>query len=579
MKRQKLPYFLLLLAMWLVQTALAQDTNSAYRENIEWLDLWAPHCNDAKLPRVLLIGNSITRQYYDNVEEQLSNKAYVARLATSKSLGDPALLDEIALALKQNTFDVIHCSNGLHGWDYPEQAYATALPLLYELVKTQAPQAKFIWATSTPLRNRDMQYQLDTRNERVKVRNQIATDFFANKPVVINDLYKALEKNPKYYSGGDGTHLTPLGIRAAANRVSDVISKALDYPTDLVNFPTGYSPLEIGRRLGYHLLSSDHQYLDYYRKHGVHYAEVCTWLGALRFAQAVEDNILINNLQQRFDEFVNTDSLYCPRKDHVDHTMFGCLPLEFFMLTRDKKYHKLGMPYADDQWILPANASDEEKAWAKKGHTWQTRLWIDDMFMITIVQSQAFRASGNAKYVNRAAKEMLLYLKELQLPNGLFYHAPDVPYIWARGDGWMAAGMAELLRALPEKSSERKQILEGYRLMMKTLKDYQYADGMWNELVDEPDFWPETSGTAMYTYAMILGVKHGWLDYDEYAPVARKAWLSLVNYLNADGDLEEVCVGTGKKNSKQYYYDRPRIVGDFHGQAPMLWCAYALLEK
>ena len=44
-------------------------------------------------------------------------------------------------------------------------------------------------------------------------------------------------------------------------------------------------------------------------------------------------------------------------------------------------------------------------------------------------------------------------------------------------------------------------------------------------------------------------------------------------------DLTEVCVGTGKKNSKQYYMDRPRIAGDYHGQAPIIWCAYALLNK
>ena len=49
------------------------------------------------------------------------------------------------------------------------------------------------------------------------------------------------------------------------------------------------------------------------------------------------------------------------------------------------------------------------------------------------------------------------------------------------------------------------------------------------------------------------------------------------SYINKEGDVEEVCVGTNKKNDLQYYYDRPRITGDYHGQAPMLWCAYALL--
>ena len=69
---------------------------------------------------------------------------------------------------------------------------------------------------------------------------------------------------------------------------------------------------------------------------------------------------------------------------------------------------------------------------------------------------------------------------------------------------------------------------------------------------------------------MIQGVKNGWLDVNEYGNVVWKGWTGLVPYINTDGDVTEVCKGTGKKNDEQYYYDRPRIVGDFHGQAPML---------
>ena len=141
-----------------------------------------------------------------------------------------------------------------------------------------------------------------------------------------------------------------------------------------------------------------------------------------------------------------------------------------------------------------------------------------------------------------------------------------------------AAGMTELLRYLPADNADRPRILEGYLLMMKNLKDYQLPDGMWSQLVDDPACWAETSGTAMFTYAMITGVKQGWLNKEEYAPVARKAWMALIPYINAEGDVTEVCVGTNKKDDKQYYYDRPRIVGDYHGQAPVLWCCFALME-
>jgi rhamnogalacturonyl hydrolase YesR len=101
---------------------------------------------------------------------------------------------------------------------------------------------------------------------------------------------------------------------------------------------------------------------------------------------------------------------------------------------------------------------------------------------------------------------------------------------------------------------------------------------MWRQLIDGPDSWYETSCTGMFTYAFITGVKEGWLDAGKYGPAARKAWLSLITYINKDGDISDVCEGTNKKNSRQYYLDRKRNTGDLHGQAPVLWCATALLR-
>lgn len=83
----------------------------------------------------------------------------------------------------------------------------------------------------------------------------------------------------------------------------------------------------------------------------------------------------------------------------------------------------------------------------------------------------------------------------------------------------------------------------------------------------------------MFTYAFINGVKNGWLDAKVYGPAARKAWLAMVDRINEKNQVTDICVGTNKKNDKQYYYDRPRHTGDYHGQAPYLWCVAALLEK
>lgn len=344
----------------------------------------------------------------------------------------------------------------------------------------------------------------------------------------------------------------------------------------LTTFPKGYAPEEVGKRLAYRFLEGKHML---HVGKWISYPETFYWSGALKYSELTRDERLAKSLQDKFDLLFTTERALLPIMNHVDVNMFGSLPLSFYQFTKDKKYLSLGMPYADTQWTLPDAAKQKEKEWAEKGFSWQTRLWIDDMYMITIVQTQAFKVSGDRKYIDRAAKEMILYLDELQRPNGLFYHAPDVPFYWGRGNGWVAAGMTELLRCLPKDSPQRPRILKGYRTMMKSLKKYQSAEGMWNQLIDDPKCWPETSASAMFAYALITGVKYGWLEERQYAPVARKAWMAMVPYINEKGDVTEVCVGTNKKNDRQYYYDRPRHTGDYHGQAPYLWCTNALLEE
>jgi len=114
--------------------------------------------------------------------------------------------------------------------------------------------------------------------------------------------------------------------------------------------------------------------------------------------------------------------------------------------------------------------------------------------------------------------------------------------------------------------------------MMRTLKSYQNRDGLWNQLIDDPKSWSETSSTGMFTYSMVVGVKKGWLNAEEFKPVIRKAWIGLVGYIISTGDVAEVCEGTNKSNDRQYYLNRKKITGDLHGQAPILWAAAAFLS-
>jgi len=167
----------------------------------------------------------------------------------------------------------------------------------------------------------------------------------------------------------------------------------------------------------------------------------------------------------------------------------------------------------------------------------------------------------------------------LQQPNGLFFHADVSPHFWGRGNGWFAAALAEVLRSLPPDHPKYARLMGGYKKMMAALKTYQAPSGLWRQLVDNDQAWDETSCRGMFTYALIVGVKHSWLDAQEYGDVARRGWIGLCEKIDTDGNVHEVCVGTNQKDDAQYYLDRPRATGDLHGQAPILWCAWALLEK
>ena len=353
---------------------------------------------------------------------------------------------------------------------------------------------------------------------------------------------------------------------------------------NLTKFPKGSTPLEVGNRIANKFIVTPHTRFGNPRAEKdpnyITYPDACAWLGALWFGKVTKNEPLLDKLKDRFEPLFSTEQKMLPRMNHVDHNVVGAVPLELYIQKKgDQRYYDLGMRYADTQWEAPVDATPEQKAYADKGYSWQTRIWIDDMFMITTIQSQAYRATGDRKYIDRAAREMAMYLKKIQRPNGLFYHSPEAPFFWARGNGWMAAGMAQLLSILPKDNSDRTTIMEAYKKMMNTLKQNQDPDGMWHQLIDEPASYKETSGTAMFTYAMIVGVKHGWLDKKEYGTAARKGWLALVTYINENDEITNVCEGTNIKNDKNHYMNRKQITGDLHAHAPLLWCAVALLGK
>ena len=211
------------------------------RERIEWADIWVTDADKSDLPRVLLIGDSITRGYFDGVEKQLAGKAYCARLSTSKCVADPSFLDEVQLLLKQYRFAVIHFNNGLHGFGYTEEQYRAGLSGLLGALEKHSGNAKLIWATSTPMRIPNNLGQIAETTERVKARNRIAAEIGLDRGIVTNDLYGLVESHQEYFSG-DGVHFNVTGRELQAKQVAEAVMACLAAAQDL---PTG-KPEDVG---------------------------------------------------------------------------------------------------------------------------------------------------------------------------------------------------------------------------------------------------------------------------------------------------------------------------------------------
>src|SRR5205814_4460380 len=143
------------------------------------------------------------------------------------------------------------------------------------------------------------------------------------------------------------------------------------------NWPSGTSPQEIGKRAAERYLAFT--YLNLRRNPPgkyIIYPETCTWYGALTFAKLADDNDLRERLIRRFDPLLGEQASLIPPPEHVDYTVFGSVPLEIYIQTKDEKYLNIGKSLADKQWEDP-NPDGLRK---------QTRFWIDDMYMITAVQ-------------------------------------------------------------------------------------------------------------------------------------------------------------------------------------------------
>ena len=216
-------------------------------------------------------------------------------------------------------------------------------------------------------------------------------------------------------------------------------------------------------------------------------------------------------------------------------------------------------------------------------------LWLDDLYMAVPAIAQMGKLTGDRKYFDDAVNQVKLFSDRMFIKNkGVYMHGwmesmeTHPEFKWARANGWALMAMTELLDVLPEDHKGRDMVLQQLQAHVKGLASYQSGTGFWHQLLDREDSYLETSATAIYAYCIAHACNKGWLNPATYAPMAMLAWNAVATKVNAKGQVEGTCVGTGMAFDPAFYYHRPVNVFAAHGYGPVILAGaemYDLVSK
>jgi rhamnogalacturonyl hydrolase YesR len=212
-------------------------------------------------------------------------------------------------------------------------------------------------------------------------------------------------------------------------------------------------------------------------------------------------------------------------------------------------------------------------------------LWLDDLYMSVPALAQMGKLTGDRKYYDDAVKQVMQFSARMfNKEQGVYMHGwiggmtvhPE--FHWARANGWALMAMTELLEVLPEDHPGRAAVLEQLRAHVRGLAAYQGHNGLWHQLLDRDDSYLETSASAIYTFCLARAINRGWIDPLAYGPATQLGWNAVATKVNAQGQVEDTCVGTGMAFDPMFYYYRPRSVYAAHGYGPVLLAGAEMIK-
>jgi rhamnogalacturonyl hydrolase YesR len=300
------------------------------------------------------------------------------------------------------------------------------------------------------------------------------------------------------------------------------------------------------------------------------YGSACAYYGICIFSEATKDTTLLNAVSQRYKTYLAAGKT--APVGSVDMNVHGIVPFELYRQTKYAQFLPVGARLADDEFSTAHSRSDSLSTYS--------RFWVDDMYMIGSLQTQAYKSTNTMTYIDNAARTLWRYGDSLQQTNGLYYHSyvNHALFYWGRGNGWAASSMSELLSVLPTGHPRYAAIMNSYLNQMSALYKYQDASGMWHQLIDDKTTFIESSCTAMFTFALTTGLDHGWLQGDTIKVAVKKGWIALVSNFDTVNGIKNVCIGLNTAADSANYTKHTVATGDIHGTGSFIWAATALIR-
>ncbi len=335
-----------------------------------------------------------------------------------------------------------------------------------------------------------------------------------------------------------------------------------------------FDPLLIGGRVAGTIMGSAGKYASYTTDLGLE--------GLLYLYDASKDRKYLDHVLEvwKFRESKKADGL------NLD-ILFTCLHFETYLRTGDKKFIADFLQKAEElHAMLPR---DQEGAVCNLRQPEKRQISVDMLQAYAVFMARAGWLSGESEFYNTCTNQYQLFRNILRNhETGLWHRGRNwtgtpgelSPGYWNRGQGWVLRGIVNSLEYLPKDSVYFSMMIEVLKEFTGDLLKYQDVRGMWHQLADHPESYPETSGTAMFVHYLYKAFHRGWLSRDPFMNAAENAIKSLLGFVREDGTILNTSLGASPQSSIESYLYKPAVPGDPHSAGYMLMaCAGPYLAR